>query len=504
LPALVQSTAPERGFVVAGGRRVHPKVAVALGERQSKRRKFDENCEIHIQGPGVQPPGPQTDVQTTMPIVETTTSPAKGNPSAASPAPASGYSVARTNSDAKSLLLELARALRGFSFYDETAPQRRPLVDRAYRALAGELTRAGPLEFEDGPRDFQVSGLSQPIEAGNVLAPLQSALRMHRLQRVRLEPALTRNALHGFFALLGQSQSRFENPEGFVRSLEARDARGIQLNGIHDPDQTTTPKLGTTPPRASASLSARPVAAERHPENPTLETHPLDVPSAHDAGERLRARLIELDRLTDDDAYRQLAGDVTIWAQELFNKGFRGDCYRALLVLADHAVGIGGRTEGQARIAANCFAQLANGERLDDLIARATDSIGTDVRAAQLLLQLGASAAPAIFNHICEEQNVERALPLRSLVLALGDESLPILIKAIDSHDDRRAHKGIRLAGELQNPAVLPALVTALRRANASRRDEIIRALGFLPGEDSKRALAVARRAGHDEIERPA
>jgi len=158
-------------------------------------------------------------------------------------------------------------------------------------------------------------------------------------------------------------------------------------------------------------------------------------------------------------------------------------------------VGIGGRPEGQARVAANCFAQIANGEPLDDLIARATDSIGTDVRAAQLLLQLGASAAPAIFTRICEEENVERVLPLRSLVLAPGDESLPTLIKAIDSRDDRRARKGIRLAGELQNPAVLPALVTALRRANAERRDEIIRALGFLPGEDSKRALAAAQRA---------
>jgi hypothetical protein len=73
-----------------------------------------------------------------MPIVEATeatTSPANSRLSAPSPTPASGHSVARTNNDAKSLLLELARALRGFSFYDETAPQRRSLVDRAYRAL---------------------------------------------------------------------------------------------------------------------------------------------------------------------------------------------------------------------------------------------------------------------------------------------------------------------------------------------------------------------------------
>ncbi len=468
---------------------------MARGERQSKRRKFDENCVFQICGPGVQPPTAETDVQTTMPTAEPNTSPSKSGRSTNDRAQARGHWATRTNTDAKSLLLELARALRGFSFYDETAPERQPLVDRAYRALAGELTRAGPIEFEDGPNGFEILDLSQPIEAGDVLAPLESALRTHCLKRVRLEPTLSRNALHGFFALLGQHGSRFDNPEGFVRSLEARDAQGIELNGIHDAKQTTTPKLSATPPRASASLSTRPDAPLAQADNPSLETHPLEVPSAHDAGERLRARLIELDRLTDDDAYRRLARDIAIWAQELFNKGFHGDCYRALLVLADHAVGIGGRPEGQARVAANCFAQIANGEPLDDLIARATDSIGTDVRAAQLLLQLGASAAPAIFARICEEENVERVLPLRSLMLALGDESLPTLIKAIDSYDERRARKGIRLAGELQNPAVLPALVTALRRANATRRDEIIRALGFLPGEDSKRALAAAQSA---------
>jgi len=430
-----------------------------------------------------------------MPNAEPTTISSSSKRSTTTGAAAHGHWTARTLPDARSLLLELARALRGFSFYHETAPERQSLVDRAYRALAGELTRAGPIEFEVGPNGFEILELSQPIEVGDVLAPLDSALRIHRLKRVRLEPDLSRNALHGFFDLLGQPQSRFENPEAFVRALEARDAQGVELNEIQDPSQTTTPKLSSTPPRASASLSARPVASERQPENPTLETHPLEVPSVHDAGERLRARLIELDRLTDDDAYRRLAGDIAIWAQDLFKKGFRGDCYRALLVLADHAVGIGGRPEGQARVAANAFAQIAHGEPLDDLIARATDSIGTDVRAAQLLLQLGASAAPAIFTRICEEENLERVLPLRSLVLALGDESLPTLIKAIDSHDDRRARKGIRLAGELQNPAVLPALVTALRGANAERRDEIIHALGFLPGEDSKRALAAAQSA---------
>lgn len=438
-------------------------------------------------------------MQKTMPIVEPTIG-VTGTAERSLSGPASGHWAVRTNTDAKSLLLELARALRGFSFYEETAPERQPLVDRAYRALTGELNRAGPIEFEYGPAGFEISGLPQPIETDGVLGPLEEALETHRLECIRLDPTLSRNALHGFFALLGQPRDRFENPECFVRSLEARDAQGIQLNGITDVHQTTTPKLSSTPPRASASLATLP--SQTQSENPTLESHPLDMPSISDPGERLRARLIELDRLTEDHAYRQLATDIAFWAQDLFNTGHHADCYRALLVLADHAVGVGGRPEDQARIAAKCFTQIANGECLDDLIARATDSSGAGVRAAQLLLQLGASATPALFDRICDEKDSDRTLSLRSLVLALGDESLPTLIKAIDSYDDRRARTGIRLAGELQNPAVLPALVSALRRADKSRRDEIIQALEFLPGEDSKRALAAAERERSESTDR--
>jgi hypothetical protein len=404
----------------------------------------------------------------------------------------------RTNADAKSLLLELARALRGFSFYDETAPERRPLLDRAFRALVGELDRAGSIEFALGDGGFEVQGLPQPIEPGDILGPLASVLRTHRIERVRLEVGLTSTALHGFFDLLGQPSERFKDPDCFARNLEARDTRGIQLNGIVQDTAPTTPKLSTTSPRASASLATTRVVPNCGNQSLSLESHPLDMPSTNDPGERLRARLIELDRTTNDEAYARLARDITVWAEELFLHDAPDDCYRALLVLADHAVGRGGRPERQARIAATCFGQIANGDCLRDLIVRAMGATKTGVRAAQLLLQLGSSAAPAIFAQICEnagdcaQNQADQSAALGSLVLALGEHSLPTLVQAIQSNNERRAEHGIRLAGELQNPAVLPALTKALHGAPPRRRGLILRALEFLPGDESKRALAKA------------
>ena len=47
----------------------------------------------------------------------------------------------RNAADFSSLLLELARAQRGYFFYSETDRRRRPLAERAHRALLSELNR---------------------------------------------------------------------------------------------------------------------------------------------------------------------------------------------------------------------------------------------------------------------------------------------------------------------------------------------------------------------------
>lgn len=425
------------------------------------------------------------------------------------PIEAAGGWIARTKSDMSSLLLELTRALRGYSFYGQTDVQRKPLLDRTFRAVTTELSRAGSIDLRSTKTGFQMAGLTQIVEYENVLRPLEVGLRSHGLERVRLGPTLTRNALDGFLDLLGQPANRFENPGCFARALSARDSEGLRLNDIDDTRTAATPKLSGTPPRASASLGSmlissengRPIAptVAKH-EKPTLESHPLDTQSADDRGERLRARLIELHRTFEDAAYRRRAADITIWAQDLWNEGLIDECYRALLVLADHAVGGGGRSESQARTAASCFAQLASGDRLGNLIQRATGSSATGVRAAQLLLQLGSKAVPAILDRICEEDDLDRTAPLHSLVLALGEASLPSLISAIEGFDDRRARIGIRLAGELQNSVVLPSLIKSLHASDVSRRVEAIRALNHLPGVASKNALALALSNNPDEV----
>jgi len=414
----------------------------------------------------------------------------------------------RTQTDVTSLLLELARALRGFCFYSETDAQRRSLLDRAYRALSGELKRAGVIDLDCSQAGFRARGVSGVVESDGVLGPLEQALEAHGLARLQLAPELTRDSLHAFLDLLGQPKDRFESPENFARALAARASKGISLNELDVQPPKETPKLSATPPRASASLGAMLISNDRDEPNgpetktrekPSLETRPLEAPAADDRGERLRARLTELDCTIDDDEYAERADNIAIWARDLWNDELIDECYRALLVLADHAVGRGGRTEAQARTASDCFVHLAHGPRLIDLIRRAA-APGGGVRAAQLLLQLGPAAVPVIVDQICAEPDPDRWAPLHSLVLALGEASIPTLIEAIRGPNDKRARVGIRLAGELQNPAILPALLETLSSPSLSRRIDTIRALAYLPGDESRKALVEALDSNVEEM----
>lgn len=430
-------------------------------------------------------------------------------PDAVGPRSHRGPWAARTPADVASLLLELSRALRGFSFYSDTDARRRRLADRVHQALLNELSRAGDLDLAVIDGGFELPGLPEAVVTEGAVREFEKALRQRGIGRLQLDSTLTRDAVHGFLELLERSNGRAADPEGFARTLAARDTRGFRINEIDGAARAPTQKLSATPPRAAISLaatrltdteSAPPERAWPEASQPTLASNPLEAPANDDRGERLRARLIELDRTVEDDAYAARAADISVWAEHLWDDEQRDDCYRAMLVLADHAVGIGGRSEGQARIAAACFTDLASGRRLADLIDRATVPGQSGVRAAQVLLQLGEAGVPAVFERICDEEDPDRSAPLRALVIALGDASIPTLTQAMRDRRDRPARIAIRLAGELQNPVVLPTVLAAAGAEDLGRRTEAIRALSFLPGEASKAALERALDSGFEAI----
>ncbi|MBY0399812.1 hypothetical protein K2X89_05920, partial [Myxococcota bacterium] len=432
---------------------------------------------------------------------------------------------ARTAADAHSLLLELARALRGFASFDGERLRRRSLAERAFQALSVDIGRSGPLEIAVRGETFALSDLPDRLDARGGLATLQSALARHAIERLRIDPELSIDALHGLLELLVRPPADEADARVLYTTLCARDARGIRLNDLPvvsspppRPLSATSPRpsVSVTTPRVEAAAPAAPLA--RRPDAParagsgpaapptakaprlaTLADAP--TPPAREAlEERLRARLVELDHIVDDEPYARLCVEIVAWARELFDAGLRDACHGAMILLADHAVGCGGRAESQAQRAAECFAELAEGARLEDLIDRALASDASGVRAAQLLLQRREEAVPALFERLCSLPDPLEPGPLHALVITSGEAAVPTLLRQIESTDERRARLALRLAGELQNPALLAPLERAARRAALPCQIEAIRSLCLLPGEASRQALADALASQLDQI----
>lgn len=436
---------------------------------------------------------------------------------------------ARSSADATSLLLELARALRGFASFDDSLVRRRSLAERAFQAVSVDVRRSGPLEIALRGETFSLPDLTERIDARGGLAILRSVLVRHAIERLRLEPDLSLDALHGLLELLVRSPATPPDVRTLLATLCGRDARGIRLNGLEAPSNppprplaataprpsvsVTTPRVGAAPPALpapsapSAPLLPKPRNAEvLAPPNPAPDASAQRAAAApalspREALEaRLLARFVELDHLVEDEPYARLSAEIVSWAAQLFDEGLREACHRAMVVLADHAVGCGGRAESQARVAAERFAELAVGPRLEDLIDRALASDESGVRAAQLLLQRRDAAVPALFERLCASVDPMEPGPLHALVITCGEAAVPTLLENVESADERRARLALRLAGELQNPALLPALERAARRAALPCQIEAIRSLCLVPGEASRDALADALASQLDQI----
>lgn len=405
----------------------------------------------------------------------------------------------RTSADATSVLLELARALRGVASYPDSPQRVRSLAERAFLALSANLARSGPIDLTRRGEMLALPELGDRLDTRSGLSILHASLARHGIERLRIDASLTVDALTGLLELLARPARGGADPAGLFELLQTRDARGLRLNDLEP--RTGPPRaLTATPPRPSVSLTT-PRLAQREPVTDDEITQPLVATPPRDLrGERLRARLVELEHSFDDESHARLAGEIAAWSDELWQAGLREDAYQALVALADHAVGMGGRSERQARVAAEHFAAVATAERLEDLIDRALASDASGIRAAQLLLQRREAAAAPLFERICASPDPLAASPLHALVVTTGDAALPLLEHEIAGRDELRARVALRLAGELQNPALLPALTAVARRPPLARQIEAVRALCLLPGDAAHRALAEALSSQLDQI----
>jgi hypothetical protein len=446
----------------------------------------------------------------------------------------------RTAQDACATLVELARALKGWLFYEPESPARQDLLDRTFRVFRSEVGRGGPLALEVRRGAFWLAGTDVAVGMGR-LDELARRLYERAIGRIVFDAELEAPALAAFLDVLVEPPEAVAGAGGFEARFFTEPHRGIRLNDtdwrsllVRATAAAAASSLDTTLPafpepdepevlafvdetedadaRADAALDllddlapdvTAPAAAQPPPTHPLTELEPeheavpaaepepasvAEPPPADAFGELLR----DLEDCDDDRLYRDAIRDLVFEAQSRLEQGHLDDCYRALQTLAAHAGDDAKRSVAQRDSAREAIAQLADTAVIGDLVKRACSAdADASIAAIGVLREVGAAAVPRLLEGIDAGES-ERRAQLASVVIAMGEEAVPALAHAITSGSAQRQRSAVRLAGETQNPRIVPNLRDALLGATDDVAREAAHALARIGDVSSLEALAEA------------
>jgi HEAT repeat protein len=272
-------------------------------------------------------------------------------------------------------------------------------------------------------------------------------------------------------------------PEAF--SGRARPARSERLPIRKLRLGTAAPQQTAADPSPTAGDATGSGAPQRRPSRGTS----ADAPQAL----RFKTLLSELSECSDDRTYRTLAKHIQERAIELAETGLMDECYDAILMIADHAAGDGTRTPVQQRCAETMLDLLLQEDQLTDLIQRAASrNTRTDLRAVQILVQLGARAVPALIATLAADRDPTRVSRIESLVLALDDRATPALRSSMFEGKPSHRRLAVQLAAKVRDPSLVPALMDLLGSESAELRRLAAEGLIEIGGRSCINALVKA------------
>ncbi len=431
----------------------------------------------------------------------------------------------RDSFDLALLLAELDRALRARGEAAPAAPLRGDLTRRAWLLVELELERGSPIGIERSGQRFASPELGDlPCR---YLAALVRAMEVHHVECLRFSTPLGFDDFARFVELLAVPTADLDevHTDGFPGRLYEGSDEGIEVNGIARPQCETeadrNPDTGASvlpfdSPLDSGSAASSEPAATSAPTWPALEEDPLEAPAMLMKGEQLRLGLRELDRCDDDLLYDALLDRIAATAAELWSQGHHDEGYRALLLLTAHASGAGDRPRSHVLMAQSALHRLADEDVMRFVIERGRVCKSGGIRATQMLLELGERPAAAILEALHEETDPVCSQQLAGMLLALGDNAVPTLARAISRREGARLQRAVRLAGELQNPKLVPPLASlfddsgpALRReaalalaaiGNGEAREVLFRAVGSGRKDTAVAAANALATSGHGEV----
>ena len=220
-------------------------------------------------------------------------------------------------------------------------------------------------------------------------------------------------------------------------------------------------------------------------------------------GDGLRERLRELDAAESGAAHADACAAALEAADELARAGCPDEAYRAILVLTSHASGTSGRDENARAEAQAALRELCDGDMLEYTIQRACGNTTprAEVRAAQVLLQIGEPSVPAVLERLRAAREPDQLAQLSAVVIALGERAVEPLSRELRNSNRPTARIAVQLAGELQSPRLIAALVNVLYGDDSTLRHDAARSLVTI-GRAASQTFCDALTSNDDELVR--
>ena len=455
------------------------------------------------------------------------------------------------------LLLEIARARRAREFYAPGHPTLSEALKRLTRVWRMALSEVDELELQLERGCFQLMGVSELQGPG--IDELAAELETRGIRRLRIgssvEPAemdaLIDALVHDFSGadeleqLLARSDVQNITTTDLVfGELPRRGKRTLHLEReegetrllpvvSREPDSTAedgTPTAvdcldGEAPTPVVVESDVRKTGQDEHDDRKTGEDAPKigedapkigedapkigeeapkvepDGPKTGEETSKLLSQLAELEGCDALEPYRELADRIRHFSEALLEARSFFDAYRAALVFTRHASDRRGHPEeicAEARL--RLQALLESDDFLGFVIELASGEEGlTCVQATQVLLACGEAVVPRLLDvHFTADDETSKRTA--SILIAMGDAALQVIVAELDSPTLERARRAAQLLGDLQHPRAVESLSAALQNAeNSSIRPKVARALVHI---GSQEAIDTLIEALQDDTER--
>ncbi len=200
--------------------------------------------------------------------------------------------------------------------------------------------------------------------------------------------------------------------------------------------------------------------------------------------------LRELEECDDPALYGELAERAANVGGRLAEQGLHGEAFAVLRTLFAHASDERKLSASQRDTARQHMISLAMGPLMSELLGRASDEGESSLEANQILLQLGGDVTVPVFRAAAAERGAERRERLHGVLIALGEESLPDLLRLMRDGEAGEIRAAARIAGELQNPGAVPRLSELLEHPNPAISQEASKALLRIGDPSALKVLA--------------